>query len=216
MNDTWTSANMSRESRKEGDGAEWKSGEEEEKEVEKSSASSTCPSHFIHLRIQLKCASCVCLSLVCQCVLHFSVCVWKPICRCSRSGSSNLLKAFLITALCFRQLYNSVFFFCVCFFSPARSDPLHQWDEREHSPAGGHAVWAHGQLQLGGGLQSPYHHPPPHDVRQRGRRLAHKHTHKHIHTNKNPPGQSMEATSISHIITQVCLAHTFINTNTLG
>lgn len=90
------------------------------------------------------------------------------------------------------------FFFCVL----ARSDPLHQWDEREHSPAGGHAVWAHSQLQLGGGLQSSYHHPPPHDVRQRGRR---HHTHTHTDTNKSPPGQSEQATSISDIITQPCL-----------
>lgn len=49
-----------------------------------------------------------------------------------------------------------------------RFDPLHQRDEREHSSAGRLTVWADHQHQLGGSLQVPHHHTPPHGLRQWG------------------------------------------------
>lgn len=76
---------------------------------------------------------------------------------------------------------------------PSRSHPLHQWREREHPPSGGHVVWADSQLELGGGLQSPDYHPPPHDVRQRGRKPFHSNRPNQPENNKKafPPRQSV-------------------------
>lgn len=53
------------------------------------------------------------------------------------------------------------FFFC-------RFDPLHQRDEREHSPTGRLAVREDHQHQLGGRVQVTYHHTPPHGLWERG------------------------------------------------
>lgn len=140
-------------------------------------------------------------------VLRISVCVCisargKPFVNVPDDGYKSI-----------KQYFAFYFFLQFCNFPPlhtSRSHPLHQWHEREHSPSGGHAIWTDGQLQLGGGLQSPYHHPPPHDVRQRGRRLAHK---KHTHTNKqtDPPSQSSEAAWKNCIISQTCLSHKLLN-----
>lgn len=49
-----------------------------------------------------------------------------------------------------------------------RFDPLHQRDEREHSPAGRLVVREDHQHQLGGGVQVAHLHAPPHGLRQRG------------------------------------------------
>lgn len=52
-----------------------------------------------------------------------------------------------------------------------RLDPLHQRDEREHSPTGRLAVREDHQHQLGGCVQVAYHHSPPHGLWQRGKKL---------------------------------------------
>lgn len=49
-----------------------------------------------------------------------------------------------------------------------RFDPLHQRDERQHSPTGRLAVRKDHQHQLGGRVQVPDHHASPHGLRQRG------------------------------------------------
>lgn len=54
------------------------------------------------------------------------------------------------------------------FCAPPRPDSLHQWAERQHPPPGRHLAGAHLQQQLDCGFQSAHHHPPSHDVRQRG------------------------------------------------
>lgn len=124
----------------------------------------------------MKCVCCVFLPLVYRHVCIFLFCSVKSNLQLFSIRFIKPSNAFLIIAVCF-LLQSSASCVLFCFFSPsARSDPLHQWDEREHSPAGRHTVWAHGQLQLGGGLQSPYHYPPPHDVWQWGRRLTHTFT----------------------------------------
>lgn len=62
-----------------------------------------------------------------------------------------------------------------------RPDSLHQWAERQHPPSGRHVAGAHLQQQLDCGFQSAHHHPPPHDVRQRGK-PPHTATSFSIHT----------------------------------
>lgn len=58
-------------------------------------------------------------------------------------------------------------------FSPSSSpDPGHPGDQRQCAADGRHADGAGRQRQLGGGVQSPDHHTPPHGARQRGEATA--------------------------------------------
>lgn len=54
-----------------------------------------------------------------------------------------------------------------------RPDPGHPGYQCERPPDGRHADGEGRQRQLGGGLQSPDHHTPPHGERQRGELKAH-------------------------------------------
>lgn len=55
----------------------------------------------------------------------------------------------------------------------SRPDPGHPGpDQRERAPDGRHADGEGGQCQLGGGLQSPDNHTPPHGARTRGEQEA--------------------------------------------
>lgn len=150
--------------------AEWTSGVEAEARM--SSAAASCPSHFIHSRVCLVCVHCVfCPQYLCV-HLHLSVRKSRGLLmflrwsRNAKKKKKNFAFHFFFVPVWFCDLFPPSL--------PSRSHPLHQWRERKHPPSGGHVIWADGQLQLGGGLQSPDHHPPPHDVRQRGRRLFHE------------------------------------------
>lgn len=145
MNDAWTSANVSRENKSR---ARVRSARRGGKELWRLAA----VLHTLFTREFAVCESTVCFLS--------SPILWPSTFVCTENARSALV---------------FVLIFAFPSISSSRSYPLHQWRERKHPPPGGHVIWADGQLQLGGGLQSPDHHPPPHDVRQRGRRRATQH-----------------------------------------
>lgn len=67
-----------------------------------------------------------------------------------------------------------------CLSSPLHSpDPGDPGNQRERPPDGRHADGEGRQRQLGGGLQSPDHHAPPHGAWQRGGSWHNVYTHTH-------------------------------------
>lgn len=69
-----------------------------------------------------------------------------------------------------------------CLSSPLHSpDPGDPGNQRERPPDGRHADGEGRQRQLGGGLQSPDHHAPPHGAWQRGGSWHNVYTHTHTH-----------------------------------
>lgn len=92
-----------------------------------------------------------------SCLSPFTICLLLTPSVCV--AITWIKKTFRIRCTCAEFLLSSMLL---------RPDPGHPGHQCERPPDGGHADGEGRQRQLGGGLQSPDHHTPPHGAWQRG------------------------------------------------